>query len=163
MLNTIPVGIGEIKVSRDPRDVLVAYGLGSCLGIGLYDPQARVAGLLHAVLPTCPDPEAASCLTGKYVDSGLAHMLEEMLEAGADRKRIILRMAGGANMLSSFNGDPALQIGARNISAAQEIIAGLKLKVAGQEVGGTSGRTVNFYVADGRMTIRMLGNREREI
>jgi chemotaxis protein CheD len=170
--NSLSVGLGEIKISKDPRDILVAYGLGSCLGIGMYDPQVQIGGLLHAVLPNHPvsngKHKAQEDQVGKYVDSGVAALLDQLNRAGADQRRLIVRIAGGANMLTMASGAPApfspvLNIGSRNVEAALAVLAKHKLKIASQEVGGNIGRTVRFYVDGGRMTIRTVGNQEREI
>jgi chemotaxis protein CheD len=156
----VAVGLGEYQVSRDPGDVLVAYGLGSCVGIAVYDPIARVAGLLHAVLPQRP-PEADPC-SAKYVDSGLAQLLAEMGAAGALRRRLVIRMAGGANMLTVRDLQRVFSIGERNVTAAQAAFAAGGLTCQAQEVGGQTGRTLRVYVADGRMTVRVIGQQERD-
>jgi chemotaxis protein CheD len=184
MVNSLVVGLGEIKISRDPNDVLVAYGLGSCLGIGMHDPVTRLAGMLHAILPTQPDsrrvqnglsneghailpsrPESkgGEDQSGKYVDIGIQNLLEQLVRAGADRRRIVVRMAGGANMLVAPGFSQVMNIGGRNVEAAQSVFRSLKLNVASQETGGSTGRTVRFYPVDGRMTIRTVGNQERVI
>ncbi len=161
MANTISVGLGELKISRNPDDILVAYGLGSCVGIGMYDPALRLAGLLHALLPTHPNGTDGN--SAKYVDSGVVALVVELLRAGADRNRLVVRMAGGANMLTAPGFSQTLNIGARNVEAAYAALSGLKFRIASQEVGGNIGRTVRFYPANGRMTIRTVGNQEREI
>jgi chemotaxis protein CheD len=156
------VGLGEIKVSTDPQDMLVAFGLGSCLGIGFHDPVTRVTGLLHAILPNVPSGVIPD-QPGKYVDSGVKAMLEQMQRLGADRRRLIVRYAGGANMLTAPGFSQTMNIGARNVETACTALNALNLRILGHEVGGVTGRTVRFYVADGRMTIRTVGNQEREI
>lgn len=161
MLNTVAVGLGELVISRSPNDVLVAYGLGSCLGIGMYDPLAKIAGLVHAVLPYHPNGNSQQ--SPRYVDSGLVSLLVEMLRAGAERNRLIVRMVGGANMLVIPGFTQTFNIGSRNVEAAYHTLQMLNLKLTSQEVGGNMGRTLRFYVADGRMTIRTIGNQEREI
>ena len=161
MLNSLAVGLGEIKVSRDSQDVLVAYGLGSCLGIGMYDPVAKVAGLLHAILPLHPNGKEDK--SAKYVDTGVLSLIDQLTRLGADRRRLIVRMAGGANMLVAPGFSQVLNIGSRNIDAANATFSALNLKIQSQEVGGNTGRTVRFYTVDGRMTIRTMGNQEREI
>ncbi len=161
MHNTVSVGLGEIKVSRDPLDVLTAFGLGSCLGIGIFDPETRVAGLLHAILPNMPNGSVEQ--PGRYVDSGIRALLQHILRAGGNPHRLIVRMAGGANMLVAPGFSPTLNIGSRNIEVAYNTLRDLNLKLLSQDVGGTTGRTVRFYVADGRMTIRTVGNQEREV
>jgi chemotaxis protein CheD len=161
MSNTLSVGLGEMKISRDPGDILVAYGLGSCVGVSMYDPGTRLGGLLHALLPC--HPNGSSDHSAKYVDTGIVALMVEMIRAGADRKRIIVRMAGGANMLTAPGFSQSLNIGSRNVEAAYTTLEGLKFRLSGQEVGGNMGRTVRFYVANGRMTIRTFGNQEREV
>jgi chemotaxis protein CheD len=161
MLNNIAVGLGEIKMSCNSQDILVAYGLGSCLGIGMFDPVARVAALLHAILPT--QQNCSKDASAKYVDSGIRVMLEQMTGEGVNPRRLIIRVAGGANMLIAPGFSQVLNIGTRNIEAAQIVFESLNLHVTSHEVGGHAGRTVRFYVADGRMTVRTIGNQEREI
>jgi chemotaxis protein CheD len=161
MLNNLAVGLGEIKISRNPQDVLVAYGLGSCVGIGMYDPQARVAGLLHAILPV--HPNGSTEWSPKYVDSGVQELLEKLAKVGAMPGRLVVRLAGGANMLVAPGFSQVLNIGSRNIEAAQAVLAAANLKIAGQDVGGHAGRTVRLYVADGRMTARLVGSQERDL
>lgn len=161
MQDSVAVGLGECKVSRNIEEVLVAYGLGSCVGIGMYDPQLRLAGLLHAVLPISPNGVAER--SAKYVTSGIEILLDEMIKAGAIPSRIIVRMAGGANMLTAPGFSKTFNIGTRNVETAHEVLKQHRLRLVSEEVGGTIGRTVRLYVYDGRMTIRTVGNQEREI
>lgn len=155
------VGLGEYSVSHDPTDVLIAFGLGSCLGIGMYDPVAHVGGLIHVVLPEQKagnDPNSA-----KFVDTGIPILLEKLVAQGADKNRLIIRMAGGANMLVSPGLSGTFDIGTRNISKAHEVFKQMNLKLQKEEVGGQVGRTVRMYIADGRMTVRMMGSQERDL
>ncbi len=161
MEKIITVGLGEYAVSQDPEEILVAYGLGSCVGIGMYDQRINLAGLLHALLPIHPMGSADQ--QSRYVDTGIKLLLEEMGKKGADRSRLIVRIAGGANMLVAPGFTGSFNIGTRNIEAAYSTLYSLKMPIAGKEVGGTTGRTVKFYVKDGRMTIRSIGNQEREV
>ncbi|MCJ7530707.1 MAG: chemotaxis protein CheD [Anaerolineales bacterium] len=163
MINSIVVGLGEIKISNSSQDVLVAYGLGSCLGIAMYDPVAQVAGMLHAVLPTCnlPSNNDESCT--KYVFCGIEVLLKKIIEAGGQRSRIVVRMAGGANMVTATTLSDIMNIGQRNIDAAHQKLKELNMKVAGEEVGGNIGRTVRFYVSNGRVAVRMMGGKERDV
>lgn len=162
---SLPVGLGEIKVSRDPAQVLVAYGLGSCLGVGAYDPVARVAGLLHAVLPEpSPNGERVSA-PGKYVATGLPALLAEMEKLGAQPRRLIIKLAGGASLLhlATAKGSPTLHIGERNLAAMRQMLSLLSLRATGEDVGGKVGRTLRLYVDDGRMTVRLMGGAERPL
>lgn len=159
MANSLAVGLGEIQVSKSMGDVLVAFGLGSCLGIGMYDPVLRLGGLLHAVLPT--NNKKSDDSPAKYVDTGISLLMEKMNSMGALKSRIIIKMAGGANILTA----PAMSsfdIGARNITAAREMFSRLNVKLNSEDVGGQTGRTIRLYIADGRMTIRVMGSQERQ-
>ena len=165
MTNLISLGLGESHVSRDPQDVLVAYGLGSCLGVCMIDPWARVAGLLHAVLPeqtSALDPNS-SAPAAKYVNRGIESLLADMLKEGAIKSRIIVRMVGGANMLISPALTSAFDIGTRNIEKARDTFKRLGMKIVAEEVGGHTGRTVRVYVADCRITVKQVGETEHEM
>ncbi len=158
METSVGVGLGEIAVSQDKNEVLVAFGLGSCVGVGVYDPVKGVAGLLHAVLPeplNGSDQEST-----KYVGNGIKKLLEEMTTKGAVKERLIVRIAGGANMLTSPGLSKSFDIGNRNIAMATRILESLKIKIVNQNVGGNIGRTFRVYVIDGKMTIRMIGEKE---
>ena len=155
------IGLGERVVSQNPLDVLVAYGLGSCLGINMFDPVRRISGLLHAVLPQRMN--GADPMSAKYVDSGIEGLINEMVKAGAERRRLIIRMAGGANMLTASGLSSTFDIGTRNINSAHSTFQRLSMTLKAEEVGGNLGRTVRVYVADGRMTLRILNGKEMEL
>lgn len=159
MANSIAIGLAELKVSRNPEDILVAFGLGSCIGVGMYDPVARIGGLLHAVLPVNSDSRE---LSPKYVDTGILLLLDELTKAGAVKSRLVTKVAGGANMLNVSSLSSSFDVGNRNIEAMHTTLAKLGIKPKGEEVGGKIGRTIRLYVATGRMTLRMMGEQERE-
>ena len=158
METSIGVGLGEIAVSQNRDQILVAFGLGSCVGIGAYDPVKGVAGLLHAVLP---EPLNGSDVEStKYVKNGIIKLFEQMEDLGAKKDRLIVRMAGGANMLTSPGLSKTFDIGTRNIAVAEKVLGEQKIKLISQSVGGNTGRTLRVYVSDGKMTIRMIGEKE---
>jgi len=165
MNNQISLGLGEQAISRNPEDILVAYGLGSCLGISMIDPVTRITGLFHAVLPErtngseMNDPNTAF----KYVDCGIENMLAAMIREGANKNRLVIRMAGGANMLIAPGMTSTFDIGTRNIEKARMKFQQMNIKVAAEAVGGHTGRTVRVYVADSRMTVKVIGDKEKEL
>jgi chemotaxis protein CheD len=158
------VGLAECVISRNPDDVLVAYGLGSCIGVVMIDPASRFCGLLHAVLPRAGDGmDHAELNPHKYVENGIESLIASLKREGVNPSRLAVRITGGANMLMSSSLTQAFDIGTRNIEAARTTLSRLNLPLTAAEVGGHTGRTVRVYVADHRVTVRVIGQKEREI
>jgi chemotaxis protein CheD len=152
---TITVNVSDARSSSDPADVLVTYALGSCIGVCVYDPVAAVAGLLHFQLPTSTlDPDKAVTNPFMFADTGFTRLIEMVLQAGAQKRRLHIKLAGGAAMLndaSSFN------IGKRNHAAIRKILWQHGLFIASEDVGGGAPRTVYLKVNDGAFTIKSGG------
>jgi chemotaxis protein CheD len=149
------VGIGDLKVSNDPADVLVTHALGSCIAVLLYDPVARVAGLLHFMLPESSlDSEKAGKLPCLFADTGIPLLLHCACQLGAVTSRIVIMAAGGAHMLDSAG---PLDVGQRNLLAMRDLFGKAGIAIDKEEVGGTSSRTVSIAVASGRIQVRMPG------
>jgi len=154
--NVRAVHIGEIVVSDAPDDTLVAYGLGSCVAICLYDPVARIGGMLHALLPTALGKDGGA--PAKFVDRGTSLLIESLLRLGAGRNRLVAQLCGGARTWSApgFESD-WLNIGERNVQAAQDALQAAGLRIHAQATGGRTGRTVRFSIANGQVTVKSLG------
>ena len=161
MKESIGIGLGERYISTSADEVLVAYGLGSCLGICMIDPTHNVAGLLHAVLPVRNN--GAEPFSAKFVDSGIEGLLDEMIKAGAHKHKMFVRMVGGANMLLSPGLSNTFDIGSRNIESARHTLQRLNLFVEKEDVGGHAGRTFRVYVGSGRTTVKIVGGTERDL
>jgi chemotaxis protein CheD len=153
-MEMINVGIGEYKVSKVPC-ILQTASLGSCVGVVLYDFTTKVSGMAHIMLP---DSKLATArhmkATPKFADFAIASMLADMMVLGAVRGKITARMAGGACMFLSAIEDPIMNIGARNITAVQEILDKERIPVTAQDVGSNFGRTVIFDSLEDRFQIR---------
>lgn len=143
----VRVGIGEYAVV-DGEESLVTSGLGSCVGVALYDPAAGVGGLLHAMLPA--SSEARGGDPGKFVDTGIRKLATAVVDAGAARGRLRAKVAGGGEMFD-FDGP---SIGARNVDAAEEVCSELDIPVVATDVGGDRGRTLQLAVASGDLHVR---------
>ena len=161
MDNPVSVGLGEQIITQDENSVLVAYGLGSCVAVGIVDPVRKISGLIHCVLPEHMNGSIEQ--SPKYVDSGIEGLINAMVQAGADPRRLVVRMAGGANMLIPTNNGVKFDIGTRNVQTAHQVFDRLRIRLKGEQVGGNIGRTVRLYVRDGRMTVRMIGGKEQEL
>jgi len=153
------VGIAEMVVSDDPDDVLVAYGLGSCVAICVYDPIARVGGMVHALLPTSSNGNGASGNPYKFADRGIPLLVEAVLGSGGRSYRLVAALWGGAKVLSAPGFDNSFDIGKRNVVAANAALKVVGLRVVVQDIGGKSGRTVKFGVGSGEVTVRSIGGK----
>jgi chemotaxis protein CheD len=146
---TVAIQTSDARSSADPGHVLTTRSKGACIGVCLYDPQARVAGLLHYELPSASlDPMKARSNPFMFADTGMTLLLAEMEALGAQRKRIKVKLAGGAEA-----GAGPAQIGKRNHAAIRKILWQQGMFIAAEEVGGTAARTLRLRVADGELTI----------
>jgi chemotaxis protein CheD len=145
-------GIGEMVVTRDPSTVLVAYGLGSCVALSLWDPRTRVAALAHFMLPSGP----ATTPPVKFVDSGLPTFLAEFQRAGGLARRAHLKAAGGAAMLAVVA--TTMEIGKRNAEAITNALGAQGLRLHATDLGGKAGRTVQLEPATGRLLVKSVSS-----
>jgi chemotaxis protein CheD len=150
--NLIVAGIGEMVLSANPDDHLVAYGLGSCIALAVWDPRAKVGGLAHFMLPSGP---ASGSSPVKFIDTGLDPFLRAVEGRGAMLTRCTIKAAGAAAMLTVGGG---LAIGKRNAEALQTALAERGLGMTAASLGGNAGRTVQLEVADGRFLIKSLSS-----
>ena len=152
----VVVGIGEMQVSSDPAATLITYALGSCLGIAIYDPVARVGGLLHAVLPRVDlDAARARNEPAVFVESGLPALFRACYAQGAHKERLIVRMAGGGT--SAEVERDHFEIGRRNLLMARQLFWKNGVLVHGQDVGGSGSRTLSLDIGNGGVKVRSLG------
>jgi chemotaxis protein CheD len=153
----ISVRMGEFKVGLG-NSVLFAIGLGSCVGVALYDPRIRVGGLAHVMLPHPLSPRRPAP-PGRFASTAVEHLIHEMEQAGAARRRLYARLVGGAAMFESvLNDESGLALGQRNIEASRLALQAAGVPIQAEEVGGNHGRTVHFHVADGRVVITSVRN-----
>ena len=148
--NLMVAGIGEMVLSSSVDDHLVAYGLGSCIALAIWDPRAKIGGLAHFMLPSGP---ANGTSPVKFIDTGLDPFLRALEARGAMPSRCTIKAAGAAAMLTVGGG---LAIGKRNSEALQTALAERGLALGASALGGTSGRTVQLEVGDGRLLIKSL-------
>ena len=151
------VGIAEMKVSRSPSDLLVTYALGSCLGISLHDPVARVGGLLHAMLPSSLNhAEKAAANPCMFVDLGVPLLFRACYEAGAKRERIVVKIAGGAS-IRKIESEDSFQIGKKNLTMLRRLLWKNGILISSEEVAGTDSRTMHLDVDTGDVVLKVNG------
>ncbi|HHV79616.1 MAG TPA: chemotaxis protein CheD [Firmicutes bacterium] len=159
------VRTGEIKViSRE--GCLTALGVGSCVALVLYDPGRLVAGMAHIFLPFSGNGHksamASSFLPAKFADTAVEALHAAILKCGASTGGILAKMAGGANLFDSFQGQ-ALDVGKLNGEAVKKALSEMGIPVTGATLGGNFGRTVRFYLPSMRMKIVCGFSREASI
>lgn len=149
------IGISEMRVSNCPDDVLITYSLGSCVGLAVYDPVARVGGMIHCMLPLSKiDREAAKAMPGKFVDTGVPALLQAVLDLGAKRSRLVAKVAGGSRLLDE-NG--TFKIGERNYVVLRKVMWKNSIMIDAEDVGGTNPRTLCLHMKSGRTTVKSRG------
>jgi chemotaxis protein CheD len=147
------VKIGELRVTNQPEN-LITSGVGSCLVIALHEPKGKIGGLAHALLPADNGHvRDGKTEQAKYVDRAIEEMVSKIKSLGADMTRIEARLIGGANMFPSWDAED--DIGATNVLVAKKKLKEKKILLIGESVGGSVGRTVEFCVASGIVTVKV--------
>jgi len=157
----IIVGVSDMKVSNKPGDVVVTYSLGSCIGLVLYDPVARVGGILHYMLPESSlDKEKAANRPFMFADTGIPRIFKQAYQFDAIKKRMRISVFGGAQILDQkgfFN------IGKRNHMALKKIFFKNNVLIDHEEVGGNVNRTVRLEIKTGDVYVKTSGAKEVKI
>jgi chemotaxis protein CheD len=154
-MNRVIINVAEGGVSSDPSDVLATYSLGSCIGVCLYDPLVHVGGMLHYQLPSSMmDANRAEQSPMMFADTGMNILLRKMSMLGAEKKRMHVKVAGGAAM---DNGPKGFDIGKRNHLAIKKILWQNGMFLDGEDIGGSSPRNLYMSIADGVVTVKING------
>ncbi len=161
MSTNLTVGMGEIQVVRGAGNVLTALGLGSCIGVCLYDPLTRVAGMVHVVLPKSQSDKSGE-LPGKFADTAIPAIVQKMVEMGASASRLKSAIAGGAQLFQ-FGVSSSLDVGARNAEAVIAALREMGIPLQAKDVGGSIGRTLRLVSDNGLVAVRTIGGAEREL
>lgn len=157
----ISVDIADYKLGRGDKK-FITRDLGSCVGVAIHDPQTMVGGLIHIMLPQyiASHFEVTPNLA-KYADAGLEEMIRELVYKGADKKRMVAKIAGGAHMVKLENIPKSRDISSRNLEAVKNKLQELQIPILASEVGEDYPRTVVFDLETGSMRIITAGKRDR--
>jgi len=163
MTKTVVVGIGDYNTAAS-GDLLVTYALGSCVGICLYDPIRKIAGLSHIMLPTIKDftDSRMAAQQGKYADTAIELLLRRMVAAGASNIRMRAKIAGGAQMFANINNTNLAGIGERNVASVKAELVRLRIPIIAEDTGKDYGRTLYFGSNDGIMKVKSVNKGEWE-
>ncbi len=152
---TLTVGISDKVVTNDSSKVIITYSLGSCVGLSLHDPVAGVAGMIHCMLPLSKiDPGKAELNPYMFVDTGVPRLLQELYDRGATRKNLVAKVAGAGSPLGK---NLIFKIGKRNYTVLRKVLWKNNILIKGENVGGSSARTLILNVLNGRTVVRMDG------
>lgn len=155
MSDAIRVGMADYKVCYAPQKILT-LGLGSCLGVILYDASTKICGLAHVMLPDSKSITNNSNRM-KFVDTCLSDMYDELMRKSVNPGNLVAKVAGGAKMFSKDSTNEFLNVGAQNYVAAVKQLAKLRIPIIAEDVGGTFSRTINFDPETGMLLVKAVG------
>jgi chemotaxis protein CheD len=161
MSELIKVGMADYKIGRSPNS-LISYGLGSCVGIALFDSVTKVGGLAHIMLPDSTQARSAEN-PAKFADTALPLMLDEMVKIGAVKARVTAKIAGGAQMFTFANATDVMRVGERNTEAVRVLLKKMDIRLIADDTGGNYGRTVELQLDTGIYRVRTIAKGEKEL
>lgn len=157
----VKVGMADLKACKSP-EVLTTLGLGSCVGVALYDPVTKVSGLLHCMLPDSTQFRNNTNLA-KYADTGIDELIKQMKALGANENRLVAKIAGGAQMFATKSNNDSLRVGERNVISVKSKLTELHIRLLAEDCGLNFGRTVEFYSETGDYVIKAVGKPQKTI
>lgn len=160
-MNEVFVNIGEINVLKD-TGILTTVGLGSCVGVTLYDQQARVGAMAHVFLAQSQSHRDPNAPPGKYADTAIPALIDCMINNGARKERLVAKLAGGAHLFAGLTSGN-LNVGAKNINAVIEQLEKANIPIRGKDVAGKRGRIMRFYIESGKVVVTTIGKEAIEI
>ncbi len=162
MIDTvIKVGMADLNIAKAPEK-LTTLGLGSCVGITLYDKANKLGGLAHIMLPSSLEIKKNSN-KAKFADTGIDELIEIMIKKGANKRNLVAKIAGGSQMFNFNSNNNILKIGERNVIATKQKLKEINIKVIAEDTGGNFGRTIVLDPEDGSLFIRTIGHGEKTI
>ncbi len=149
----VKVGMGDFKVGKD-NDVLVTYGLGSCVGITIYDPDKKLGGMAHVMLPSSSIAKSSALVKeGKYADTAIRTMISSLISAGGDIINFEAKIFGGAKMFSFESERNSMDIGKRNVIAVKEELVKQRIPLKAEITGEDYGRTIELELKSGKVKV----------
>ena len=157
----IKVGMADLNVCVSP-DRITTLGLGSCVGIAVRDPVTKIGGLAHIMLPDSTTIRNNSNIP-KFADTGIEELVRQVTRKGANRSRLVAKIAGGAQMCGFNSNSEMVRVGERNVQATKKKLAQMRIPILAEDTGKNFGRTVIFYPETGDFVIRAVGKQEYKI
>ncbi len=161
-MKIVKVGIADWKVASNGH-IIRTSGLGSCVGVTLYDSKRKTGGMAHIMLPESPSGKK-HYKRAKYADTGIYDMVVELeTKMSCSRNNLIAKIAGGAQMFEFSGGSEMLKIGHRNAMAVEEILKDYGIRIAAKDVGGNYGRTIDLFCETGKLVIKSVKRETKEV
>ncbi|MCI5934341.1 MAG: chemotaxis protein CheD [Lachnospiraceae bacterium] len=161
MAEVIKVGMADLKIAKNP-DILTTLGLGSCIGIAVWDPMTKIGGLAHIMLPDSTKIRNNSNIA-KFADTGIDELIRLMLQAGANKNKLVAKIAGGARMFEVSGATTVGNIGEKNAIASKEKLKQLGIPLLAEDTGLNYGRTVELDCSNGNYLIKAVGKQVKTI
>ncbi|RFU68881.1 chemotaxis protein CheD [Bacillus sp. V59.32b] len=162
LMNIVKVGIADMNIVRAP-DTIRTSGLGSCVGVVVFDQMKEIAGMAHIMLPDSTLSKGSPMNLAKYADTALYELVNRLVHKGARLSSMQAKMAGGAQMFQFSNGSDLMRIGPRNVEAVRTTLDELRIQIVSEDVGGNSGRTIEFNPKTNMLNIRTVNKRVIDI
>ena len=151
-MNRIVIGVADLKISSNIEDMLITYALGSCIAVAVYDPMVKVGGLLHFMLPDSKlDLNKAKAAPAMFADTGIPLLFKSCYRLGAKKRRMIVKVAGGASSTDNSN---YFRVGQKNITALRKIFWKNNVLIDGEDTGGGHNRTVSLDIFSGKVVVK---------
>ncbi|AUJ26659.1 MULTISPECIES: chemotaxis protein CheD [Virgibacillus] len=157
--HVVKVGIADLKVTKAPNKIRTS-GLGSCVGVVIYDERKKVAGLAHVLLPDSKLARQNKFNHYKYADTAIPLLVEQLSSLGARSNLLKAKVAGGAQMFQFSSGSDMMRIGPRNVESVLEKLKHLSIPVLASDTGGNAGRTIEFDIQTSLLKVRTVNKGE---
>lgn len=162
MSEIVKVGMADLNICVSPNGI-TTLGLGSCVGIALRDPITKIGGLAHIMLPDSKALHSPTVNVPKFADTGIEELVKRVVDRGANRTRLVAKIAGGAQMFAFQSNNEMVRVGERNVEATKKKLAELRIPILSEDTGKNFGRTVIFYPENGDFIIHAVGKAEYKI
>lgn len=157
----VKVGMADLNVCTPP-DAITTLGLGSCVGVVLYDPNKKICGMVHIMLPDSTKIKNNENLA-KFADTGIDELIRRLVAIGASKSALVAKIAGGAQMFAFSSNNDMLRVGDRNVEATTNKLLNLRIPIIASDTGLNYGRTIEFYPETGELVIKAVGKEIKKI
>lgn len=161
-VDVVKVGIAQLDVATTTQRIRTS-GLGSCVGVVLYDEIKQIAGLVHVMLPDSSLSRGNQLTVAKFADTGVPALVQEMQKKGASTFRLKAKIAGGAQMFQFTSNQDSMRIGPRNVEAVKVQLKKLNIPLLAEDIGGNSGRTIEFNPQTSKLQIRTVNQGVKDL